>query len=85
VSFAELARAAGFPRVYEFDDAGAYEAALDEVLVVEGPVLVEVAVEPGTEGPISRSAAESAAYLRTSLYDSCRTLRDALTGAGPGP
>jgi thiamine pyrophosphate-dependent acetolactate synthase large subunit-like protein len=84
LSFADLARAAGFPRVYRIHDPEAYEASLDEILLVEGPVLVEVSVQPGTEGPISRSAAETAAYLKTSLFDACRTLRASLIG-GPDP
>ncbi len=78
VDFAGLARASGFARVYEFTRAEEYEAALPEVLHGEGPVLVSVAMEPGTEGPISRSPREEARYLKTSLSDWSRQFRRAL-------
>jgi thiamine pyrophosphate-dependent acetolactate synthase large subunit-like protein len=78
VDFAGMARAAGFERVYDFDDPAAYAEALPEVLSAEGPVFVRVRMEPGTEGPISRSEKEEARYLRTSLADWARTFRSAL-------
>ena len=37
-----------------------------------------VAMEPGTEGPISRSAGEEARYLQTSLADCSLKFRAAL-------
>jgi hypothetical protein len=48
-----------------------------------GPVLVDVHVAPGSQGPISRSTDESARYLKTSLYDWSRTLRAALAETSP--
>ncbi len=78
VDFAALARAAGFPSVFRFDDAEAYACSLPEVLAADGPTLVHVLVEPGSEGPISRSAAEEARYLRISLADWARVLKAAL-------
>jgi len=75
--FARLARAAGFARAYSFDSAGEYERALDDVLTSDGPVFVRAGVQPGQEGPISRSAEEEAAYLKTSLADWCRAFRSA--------
>ena len=79
VDFAGLARAAGFPWVHRFHDAVAFERGLDAVLAQRGPVFVDIRVEPGEQGPIQRSPAEPAAYLKTSLYDWSRTLRRALT------
>lgn len=76
--FAALARAAGFPRVFRFDEAGAFARAVPDLLSEPGPTFVGVVVERGHEGPISRTAAEESRYLRTSLADWSRTLRDAL-------
>jgi thiamine pyrophosphate-dependent acetolactate synthase large subunit-like protein len=79
IDFAAIARAVGFPCVHHFEDPGVYASALDAVLHDRGPTFVSVAVAPGSEGPISRSAAEDARYLQSSLFDWSRTFRDALT------
>jgi sulfopyruvate decarboxylase subunit beta len=81
LDFAALARAAGFRRVYSFEDAVAYGKRLPEVLSGTGPVFVAVRVQPGTEGPISRSSKEEASYLKISLAESARCLRRALLAA----
>ena len=81
IDFPGLARAAGFPRVYSFNRDVGFEAALPEILSAPGPIFVGVGMEPGTEGPISRSAAEESAYLQPSLEESGRRLRAALTGS----
>lgn len=39
---------------------------------------VNVTVAPASEGPISRSDAEEARYLKTSLFDWSRRFREAL-------
>jgi sulfopyruvate decarboxylase subunit beta len=80
VDFTGLARAAGFPRVFTFEDADAYAAAVPDLLAGSGPTFVHVRVERGREGPISRTEAEEARYLRSSLADWSRTMRRALTG-----
>jgi thiamine pyrophosphate-dependent acetolactate synthase large subunit-like protein len=80
IDFAAMAKAAGFPRVYRFENGDEYQAALAEVLSGEGPVFVSVEMEPGSEGPISRSAAEDTEYLKVSLADWARRFRHALTG-----
>lgn len=80
VDFAGLARAAGFPRVFTFSDAEAYAAAVPDLLTKPGPTFVQVRVERGSEGPISRTDAEEARYLRYSLADWSRIMRSALTG-----
>jgi len=79
VDFAGLARAAGFSRVFSFADAEAYAAAVPDLLTTPGPTFVHVRVERGREGPISRTEAEEARYLRSSLADWSRTMRHALT------
>jgi thiamine pyrophosphate-dependent acetolactate synthase large subunit-like protein len=83
VDHAALARAAGFPEVFRFEDARAYAEALPTVLSRSGPTFVHVVVEPGSQGPIGRSDAEEARYLRTSLADSARAVRAALAADAP--
>ena len=81
VDFAAMARAAGFPNVHSLSTAEGYRAALPEILSQEGPVFVSVRVAPGGEGPISRSAAEGSAYLKTSLAEWSREFRRALASS----
>jgi len=77
-----MAHAAGFPRAFSFEDPRDYVEAIPDLLTTPGPTLVHVAVEPGTEGPISRTESEPARYLRVSLAEWSRSFRDALA-AGP--
>ena len=79
IDFATMAKAAGFPRVYRFDDPDEYEESLEEMLRGNGPVFVSVTMERGTEGPISRSAAEESRYLQTSLAEWARKFRAAMS------
>ena len=78
VDFPGLARAAGFPRVYSFNRDLGYEATLPEILETDGPVFVGVGMEPGSEGPISRSSREESRYLRDSLAHSASEFRKAI-------
>ncbi len=78
LDFVSLARGAGFDRVYAFDDATSYAESLPAVLSEKGPVLAVVKVQPGTEGPISRSEREASNYLKVSLAEWARRLRRAL-------
>jgi thiamine pyrophosphate-dependent acetolactate synthase large subunit-like protein len=78
LDYAALAEAAGFRRVYRFEDARSYAAAVPEILTAVGPTFVHALVEPGTQGPISRSDAEEARYLRHSLADWSRMMRSVL-------
>jgi phosphonopyruvate decarboxylase len=45
VSFAGMARAAGYPQVFEFDGLNRFAAELPHVLTVEGPVFATLKVE----------------------------------------
>ena len=83
IDYAAMAEAAGFPRVFRVDDPREYVEAVPDILTTPGPTLVHVTVEPGSEGPIDRSSEEPARYLRGSLAEWSRTLRDALA-ADPG-
>jgi len=80
VDFATLARGAGFPRVLRFDDADAWAAAVPGLLATPGPTFAHVLVEPGSEGPISRTSGEESPYLQVSLAEWSAHLRDALAG-----
>lgn len=84
VDYGALAEAAGFREVFRFDDARGYAEAMPAILTLPGPTFVHVVVTPGTEGPISRSEAEAAHYLKQSLADSARMLRAALAADRPG-
>jgi sulfopyruvate decarboxylase subunit beta len=79
VDFATIARGAGFPRTYVFDSAGDYAQQLPQVLDGEGPTFVIVKVEPGNEGPLSRSKKEQSHYMQCSLAESAHRLRAVLT------
>jgi sulfopyruvate decarboxylase subunit beta len=81
VDFVAMARAAGFQRTFSFDDPEDYQTHLPAALGGEGPVLVAVRVEPGLEGPLSRTPSEQARYLQVSLAESAHRLRDTLTAA----
>src|SRR3989441_6723132 len=51
VSFPGLAREAGYPRTYTFDDAGAWDRAAGGILREDGPIFVDLRVEPGAPYP----------------------------------
>jgi len=78
VDFSAFARGAGFTRIYRFDEPGDYASSLPEVLSVEGPVFATVVIEPGSEGPISRSQREESYYLKLSLAEWGRIMQRAL-------
>jgi thiamine pyrophosphate-dependent acetolactate synthase large subunit-like protein len=78
LDFVALARGAGFKRTYRFDDSKSYAETLPHVLSGEGPVFVLLRVEPGSEGPISRSEREEAAYLKVSIAESAHAMRRSL-------
>jgi thiamine pyrophosphate-dependent acetolactate synthase large subunit-like protein len=79
IDFPGLARAAGFPRVYDLINKVDFEMVLPALLSKEGPIFVGVQMERGNEGPISRSDGEEAPYLQTSLADWTRKFRRAIT------
>ncbi len=78
VDWGGLARSAGFKRVYRCVDSNDYKQDISGILQGEGSAFVEIQVEPGAEGPISRSEKEEAVYLKVSLAESARRLKNAL-------
>ena len=78
VDYGALAEAAGFRRVFRFDEPRGWAEAVPDVLTGVGPTFVHVRVEPGQEGPIGRTPAEAARYLQRSLSDWSRIMRSAL-------
>jgi thiamine pyrophosphate-dependent acetolactate synthase large subunit-like protein len=79
---AAIAEAAGFRNVHRFEDARAWAEALPGVLQTPGTTLVHAVLKPGQERPIVRGAPEDPAYLRISLAESARAVREALLGRG---
>ena len=77
--FVGMARAAGFPQAFRIDEPDKLERGVNDLLKADGPVFCSVQVDPGDEGPISRSANEEARYLKNSLAESARRLRKALS------
>jgi thiamine pyrophosphate-dependent acetolactate synthase large subunit-like protein len=67
VDFAALASAAGFSRVFRFDEAERFAAAVPDLLTTPGLTFVHVLVEKGSEGPIGRKPGEDTRYLQSSL------------------
>jgi len=55
MSFCGLAEGAGYVKAVRFDDVETFDASLDELLEVDGPVLVELMTEP-LNRPYQRSA-----------------------------
>jgi phosphonopyruvate decarboxylase len=58
-NFATMARGAGFPSVYEFDDEQSMEAQIDEALSKPGPTFIQLRVTP-VGGPGSSPARRTA-------------------------
>lgn len=75
---AAMAKAAGWPVAFQVEDAGEWDARVDEVLSAAGPVFVSARVEPGDQGPLRRAPSEEARYLRSSLAEWSRVVREAL-------
>jgi phosphonopyruvate decarboxylase len=51
VSFTGLARAAGYPATYAFDKLGDWEQAVARIFQEDGPIFVDLKVEPGERYP----------------------------------
>ncbi len=51
ISFTGMAREAGYPKTYAFDDLADWERELPRLLREDGPVLVDLKIVPGEEYP----------------------------------
>ena len=51
VSFPGLAQAAGYPTTYTFDNLDAWDRSLDRILQEDGPIFVDLHLEPGEAYP----------------------------------
>ncbi len=85
LDFASLARAAGFPRVFRFDEPTAWAQALPDLLRTPGPTFIHVIVVPTSEGSISRRPTEPSRYLQVSLAEWASEFRRALGADSPRP
>jgi phosphonopyruvate decarboxylase len=73
VDFAGLALAAGYRKAYAFNDLGRFEADVGRILGEDGPLLVDLKVEPGRPSP------QDYAYLHSA--EARQRFRRALQGA----
>jgi len=64
VSFAGIAREAGFPHSYEFDDLATFERMAAGLLALEGPVFVTLKVVQGDPSPQDYAYVNAAERLR---------------------
>jgi len=51
IRFTELAKAAGYPRTYEFSKIEDWDRELDKILKEDGPIFVDLKMEPGEQYP----------------------------------
>lgn len=81
IDYAALARASGIARTFRLEDRADLDEELRVILQGPGPTCVCVTVDSEQEGPISRSSAEEARYLQSSLADWSRAFQRALSGS----
>jgi phosphonopyruvate decarboxylase len=80
VSFAALAEGAGYAKTARFDDVEAFDAELDELLAIDGPVLVELMTQPA--GSFYDPGPPPSKRQQPALARSWPPVRDALRDAG---
>ena len=64
VSFADIAKAAGYPRTYEFSDLEVFESEIGRILQEEGPIFVDLKVQQGERYPVDYDNLHSAERRR---------------------
>ena len=64
VSFADIAKAAGYPRTYEFSDLEVFESEIGRILQEEGPIFVDLKVRQGERYPVDYENLHSAERRR---------------------
>ena len=82
VDWAALARASGIARAESFEDPRDWASRVPELLHGKGPAFASVRVEKGSEVPLARGPALAEEYLRPTLAESARFLRQALSADG---
>jgi thiamine pyrophosphate-dependent acetolactate synthase large subunit-like protein len=81
MSFAGLAENAGYVKTVRFDDVETFDAAFDELLEIDGPVLVELMTEPVGHG--YQAPPPAVVKPTPSLALDWTMVRDALAAAPP--
>src|SRR5690606_23795705 len=79
MSFTGLAEGAGYAKAVRFDDVQSFDAALDELLEVDGPVLVELMTEPLRKGYVKPPVPTE--KLPGALAQDWPTVRDSLAAS----
>ena len=80
LSFAGMAREAGYPHTFRFDDVEALDAALEDILALPGPVLVELITAPA--GSFYQPAPPAAARPTPALAKNWPRVRASLAADG---
>ena len=65
-NFADMAKAAGYPRTFEFDDLEDFSGSAEEILTQDGPVMVSVSIHPSIRTHEERVEQMSDPHRRTS-------------------
>ena len=85
LDWVSIARGTGIERAYAFEDPEEFAARVGGLLRGEGPVFAAVRVEKGSERPLARGPGVAEDYLRPSLAESARRLREALAQPAQTP
>ena len=51
IRFVDIAKAAGYPKTYEFSSLEDWDRELDKILKDDGPIFVDLKMEPGEQYP----------------------------------
>jgi thiamine pyrophosphate-dependent acetolactate synthase large subunit-like protein len=78
ISFATMARGAGFQRVYDFDELNEFERNLPQILKEDGPVFVTLRLEKSNEPVSGRRPDNPVKYLSRTLAEETHRLKAAL-------
>jgi thiamine pyrophosphate-dependent acetolactate synthase large subunit-like protein len=78
-NFSTIAKGVGLHKVYDFNTAESFNAALPKILNDDGPALITLEMTPATEPPPHRSPDSPVRYLAGTLGESTHELKDALS------
>jgi len=78
ISFATMARGAGFQRVYDFDELSDFERKLPKILKEEGPIFATLRLEKANEPVSVRRPDNPVRYLSRTLAEETHRLKTVL-------
>lgn len=71
LQFEEMARIAGYRHTFAFSDIGKFESTIEQILEMDGPVLVNLLMEPGEPHPrdyVTIHSSETRSTFRNALH-----------------